>query len=217
MSNRAFKDNLYEQFARVGKALSSPRRLELLELLSQGGRTVESVAAETGLSMANASQHLLVLKAAGLLESTKRGLHVSYCLAGPEVATFLLAFRRISEARISEIERLSTAFFLESPEPMPAAELNRRPERGEVVLLDVRPREEYEAGHLPGALSMPVPELEAHLGRLPKRKTLVAYCRGPYCAYACEAVKLLRGRGFKAHRLEEGVVEWRALGLPVEA
>jgi rhodanese-related sulfurtransferase/DNA-binding transcriptional ArsR family regulator len=214
---RQFKNNLYEQFSRLGKALSSPRRLEILDLLTQGPRTVESVALQTDQTLPNASQHLLALKAAGLLQSTKVGLHVTYSLAGPNVASFLLAFRKLAEAQIAEIERLSATFFAESPEPVDVEELSRHLSRGDVVLLDVRPREEYESGHLPGALSVPIRDLESELGRLPRRKHIVAYCRGPYCAYAHEAVKLLRKRGFKADRLEEGVVEWRALGLAVEA
>lgn len=213
---RQFKDNLYEQFSRLGKALSSPRRLEILDLLAQGPRTVESVASETDQTLPNASQHLLALKAAGLLQSTKAGLHVTYELAGPNVASFLLAFRQLAESQIAEIERLSAAFFAESTEAIDAEELSRHLKRGDVVLLDVRPREEYDAGHLPGALSVPVRELESELTRLPKRKRIVAYCRGPYCVYAHEAVKLLRKRGYKADRLEEGVVEWRALGLGIE-
>ncbi len=216
MTRRSFKDNLYEQFSRMGKALSSPRRLEILDLLAQGPRTVESVALETDQTLPNASQHLLTLKAAGLLQSTKVGLHVTYRLAGPNVATFLLAFRELAETQIAEIQRLSATFFEESPEPIDARELSRHLSKGDLVLLDVRPREEYEAGHLPGALSMPARELESQLGRLPKRKRIVAYCRGPYCVYAHEAVKLLRKRGYKADRLEEGVVEWRALGLAIE-
>jgi rhodanese-related sulfurtransferase/DNA-binding transcriptional ArsR family regulator len=217
MKKRQFKDNLYEQFSRLGKALSSPRRLEILDLLIQGPRTVESVALETDQTLPNASQHLLALKAAGLLQSTKVGLHVTYKLASPNVASFLLTFRQLAEAQIAEIERLSATFFAESPEPLDAHQLARHLRRGDVVLLDVRPREEYESGHLPGALSLPLRELESELRRLPRKKHIVAYCRGPYCAYAHEAVKLLRKRGYKADRLEEGVEEWRALGLAVEA
>lgn len=217
MSKRAFKDNLYEQLSRVGKALASPRRLEILDLLAQGPRTVESVALETDQSVPNASQHLLALKATGLLHSTKSGLHVTYRLAGANVAPFLLAFRQLAESQIAEIERLSSTFFAGSPAPVTAEELSDHLNRGEVVLLDVRPREEYESGHLPGALSVPVSELESELRRLPKRKRIVAYCRGPYCIYAHEAVKLLRRRGYKADRLQEGIIEWQALGLPIEA
>lgn len=216
-TKRIFKDNLYEQFSRLGKALSSSRRLEILDLLAQSPRTVESVALETDQTVQNASQHLLGLKASGLLKSTKVGLHVTYELAGPNVAAFLLAFRQLAEEQIAEIERLSATFFEGSPEPMGMEELARHLRSGDVVLLDVRPREEYDTGHLPGALSVPVRELESELRRLPKRKRIVAYCRGPYCVYAHEAVKLLRKRGYKADRLEEGVVEWRALGLAIEA
>ncbi len=217
MTKRIFKDNLYEQFSRLGKALSSPRRLEILDLLAQGPRTVESVALQTDQTVANTSQHLLALKAAGLLQSMKVGLHVTYRLAGPNVAAFLLAFRELAETQIAEIERLSATFFEGSPEPIDADELSRHLSRRDVVLLDVRPREEYDAGHLPGALSVPVRELESQLGRLPKRKHIIAYCRGPYCVYAHDAVNLLRKRGYKADRLKESVVEWQALGLGIEA
>lgn len=217
MTKRSFKDNLYEQFSRIGKALSSPKRLEILDLLTQSPRTVESVAGEADLSVANASQHLLVLKAAGLLDSTKNGLHVTYRLADSSVASFLLAFRQLAEDRIADIERLSASFFEQSPEPMTLDELTRQMKRGNVVLLDVRPREEFEAGHLPGALSMPIEELTTGMRRLPKRKRVVVYCRGPYCVYAHDAVRQLRSRGYDADRIEEGVIEWTALGMPVES
>ena len=216
-TKRAFKDDLYEQFARLGKALSSSRRLEILDLLSQGPRTVESIAAETDQTVQNTSQHLLALKASGLLKSAKSGLYVSYELASPNVSSFLLAFRQLAEEQNAEIERLAAHFFDESPQPMDVQELSDHLKRGHVVLVDVRPKEEYDAGHLPGALSVPVRHLESELHRLPKRKRIVAYCRGPYCVYAHDAVKLLRKRGYKADRLEEGVVEWKELGLAIEA
>jgi rhodanese-related sulfurtransferase len=216
MNKSTFKDTLYDHFAQVGKALASGRRVEVLELLAQGPKTVEVVAEEARLSIANASQHLRVLKASGLVTSTKEGLFVTYRLAGPEVDGFLLAFRCLAEQRYAVIERLTRSFFAEAPEPMPLKELRRRLGRGEVVLLDVRPAAEFEEGHLPGALSVPLPQLELHLAALPKRKQLVAYCRGPYCVYAVEAVARLQAKGFRAKRLEEGVSEWRALGHPIE-
>lgn len=216
MNKSTFKDTLYDHFAQVGRALASGRRVEVLELLAQGPKTVEAVAGEARLSVANASQHLQVLKACGLVESTKEGLFVTYRLAGEEVDGFLLAFRRLAEQRSAAIERLARSFFAEAPEPIPLKELRYLLDRGEIVLLDVRPPTEFEEGHLPGALSVPLPELEAHLAGLPKRKQLVAYCRGPYCLFAVEAVVRLQAKGFKARRMEEGVSEWRALGLPVE-
>ncbi len=208
---RAFKNDLYGKFARLGKALASPKRLELLDLVCQGPRTVESAASETALSVANASQHLLALKAAGLLVSQKKGLHVIYEAASGEVAPFLVAFQRLAE-----IGRLTGAFFQDAPEPLGLRDLLAKLKKGEAVLLDVRPPAEFEAGHLPGAISVPLPLLKASLAKLPKRKEIVAYCRGPYCVFAHQAVALLRRHGFKAHRLEEGVAEWRARGLSVE-
>ncbi len=211
---RRFKDALYEQLARLGKAIAAPKRLELLELLAQGPRTVEALAREADLSVANASKHLRVLRAARLVEAEKRGLYVEVRLAGAEVGPFLLSLRGLAEARLAELERLARDYFEqpEAAEAVSAGELLRRVRAGEVTVLDVRPREEFRAGHLPGALSVPLPELKRRLSELPRERAVVAYCRGPYCVMAVEAVTLLRRRGFTAHRLEQGVVEWRARG-----
>lgn len=211
---RRFKDALYEQLARLGKAISAPKRLELLELLAQGPRTVEALAREADLSVANASKHLQVLRAARLVEAEKRGLYVEVRLAGAEVGPFLLSLRGLAEARLAELERLARDYFEkpEAAEAVSAGELLRRVRAGEVTVLDVRPHEEFRAGHLPGALSVPLPELKRRLSELPRERAVVAYCRGPYCVMAVEAVTLLRRRGFTAHRLEQGVVEWRARG-----
>ena len=216
---RRFKDAIYEQFARVGKELASPHRIELVVLLSQGPRTVEALARMTDMSLANASQHLQVLRGAGLLEATKAGLFVTYRLADPSVADLLLALRKVAESRLAEVAKISRDFLAENAllEPVDEEALRRRVRHGEVTLLDVRPPEEYEAGHIPGALSVPLPALAKRLSDLPKRREVVAYCRGPYCVLAVQAVKLLRARGFKAVRLEEGVLDWAALGLKVEA
>ena len=216
---RRFKNAIYEQFGRVGKALASPHRIELVELLSQGPRTVEALARMADLSLANASQHLQVLRAAGLLEATKEGLFVTYRLADPSVADLLLALRKVAETRLAEVAKVSREFLAENAqlEEVDEEALRRRVRKGEVTVLDVRPPEEYEAGHIPGALSVPLPELAKRLTDLPKRREVVAYCRGPYCVLAIEAVKLLRARGFKAVRLEDGVLDWAALGLKVEA
>lgn len=216
---RRFKNAIYEQFARVGKALATPHRIELVELLSQGPRTVETLARMTDMSLANTSQHLQVLRGAGLLVATKEGLFVTYRLADPSVADLLLALRKVAETRLAEVAKITRAFLAENAllEPVDEDALRRKVRKGEVTLLDVRPPEEYEAGHIPGALSMPLPELARRLSDLPKRREVVAYCRGPYCVLAVEAVKLLRARGFKAVRLEEGVLDWAALGLKVEA
>ena len=210
--HRRFKDGLYEQLARIGKAIAAPKRLELLDLLGQGPRTVEALAAEIAASVANTSQHLQVLRAAHLVEAEKHGLHVEYRLAGDDVARFFLATRRLAEAHLAEVEQVRRAYFEQrgALEPVAGAELLRRARDGEVTVLDVRPAEEFRAGHLPGAISIPVSELAARLDALPKRRAVVAYCRGPYCVMAVEAVELLRKRGFDAHRLEQGVLEWRA-------
>jgi rhodanese-related sulfurtransferase/DNA-binding transcriptional ArsR family regulator len=215
---RRHKDALYEQLARVGKALAAPRRLELLDLLAQAPRTVEALADQTGMSVANTSQHLQVLRGAGLLESAKEGLFVTYRLASPDVADFCMRLRDLAESRLAEMERVKRQFFAtdEEIDAVGGKELLDRVRRGQAVLLDVRPTEEFEAAHISGAISIPHDELKRRLGELPKRREIVAYCRGPYCVFAIEAVKLLRARGFKAGRIEDGVAEWRARGLPIE-
>lgn len=217
-AHRRFKDRIYEQIARIGKASSSPKRLELLDLLSQGPRTVEALARESALSVANASQHLQVLRAARLVEPEKKGLYVEYRLADDQVAQFYLALRGLAQARLEEIEDVRRAFLAdrEALEPVDSAELFRRVKSGEATVLDVRPEEEYRAGHIPGALSIPLPQLEARLAELPKGREIVAYCRGPYCVMAVEAVELLRKRGLRAQRMEQSVVDWRARGWRLE-
>jgi rhodanese-related sulfurtransferase/DNA-binding transcriptional ArsR family regulator len=215
---RRFKTAIYEQFARVSKALGSGHRVELVELLTQGPRTVEALSRLTDMSVANTSAHLQVLRAAGLVESTKEGLFVTYRLADLAVGDLLLSVRRVAEARLAEVEKITRDFLAENAqaEPIDEKALRARVRKGEVTLLDVRPPEEFASGHIPGALSVPLPELAKQLAKLPKRREVVAYCRGPYCVLAIEAVKQLRARGFKAVRLEEGVLDWAALGLPVE-
>lgn len=218
-AHRRFKDSVYEQFARVGKAISAPKRLELLDLLSQSPRTVEALAEQAAISTANASQHLQVLRAARLVESEKKGLYVEYRLADDEVARFYLALRGLAESRLAEVEQVTRTYFQTrgAMEAVAGDELLRRAKSGAVTVLDVRPVEEYRAGHIPGALSIPVDELEARLKELPKNREVVAYCRGPYCVMAVEAVELLRKKGFKARRMEQGVVEWRARGWRIQA
>jgi rhodanese-related sulfurtransferase len=214
---RRFKDTVYQHLSRIGKALASPRRLELLDLLCQGPRTVEALARESGQSMANASQHLQVLRAARLVDAQKEGLYVTYRLADDDVSTFFGSLRRLAELRLAEIERV-TREFLEARgevEPVDQDTLSARARSGEVVLIDVRPAEEYRSAHLPGAISVPLPELEQRLATLPRDRDIVAYCRGPYCVMAIEAVQLLRSRGLRASRLEDGVADWRARGLAV--
>ena len=216
--HRRFKDAIYEQLARIGKASSAPKRLELLDLLCQGPRTVEALAKESALSVANASQHLQVLRAARLVEAEKKGLYVEYRLADDQVGRFFVALRGLAQARLTEIESVKRTFFgrRESMEPVPAEELLRRVRAGEVTLIDVRPALEYRAGHLPGAHSIPLAELEARFRELPRDREIVAYCRGPYCVMALEAAELLRKKGFRARRMEHGVVDWRARGWRVE-
>ncbi|WP_297902733.1 metalloregulator ArsR/SmtB family transcription factor [Metallibacterium sp.] len=219
MDSRAFKDQIYEQFGRLGKSLASPKRLEMLDVLCQGPRTVESLAVATSQTLANASQHLKVLRAARLVEAEKQGLHVTYRLAGTEVCDFFLAFRHLAESRLAEIER-TTRLFLDGKNVLEAvdqATLLKRVRSGEALVLDVRPEQEYRNGHIPGALSVPLAELEQRLAELPRDRQVVAYCRGPYCVMAVEAVEILRRHGHKAARLEIGVPDWRALGLPLES
>ena len=217
-AHRAFKSRLYGQLSRVGKALASPHRIEMLELLSQGERTVESLAEEIGLSLQNASQHLKVLRGAGLVESRKDGLHVWYRLADPAVFDLVASLRSTAEARLAELERIVRQHFGDrtNPEPVGMKELLVRAKRGEVVVLDTRPASEYAAGHIRGAVSIPVDQLRDALARFPKGQEYVAYCRGPYCIYADRAVEILRAHGRRAQRLAVGFPEWRAAGLPIE-
>ena len=212
------KTAIYEQVARIGRATASPNRLELLDLLSQGARTVEALAHQTGQSVATASHHLQVLRRARLVEAHKAGLYVTYRLADPQVGEFFLQLRRLAESRLAEVQHVTRQYLEErgALEPVGNDELVRRVRAGEVTLIDVRPREEYVAAHIPGAISVPLGELEKRLGTLRKRRDIVAYCRGPYCVMALDAVDLLRRKGFRAHRMEHGVPEWRSQGWRVE-
>jgi rhodanese-related sulfurtransferase len=217
-AKRTFKDSLYEEFALIGKALSSGRRLELLELLSQGERTVEDLAEQAGLTPANASQHLQVLRSARLVAARKDGLYVRYRLANDRALNLWFAIRAFGEKEIAGIQQVLRDYLQDRDEleAITAEELRSRIERGKVVVVDVRPAEEYESGHIRGAVSIPVSDLAKRLKELPKSKVIVAYCRGPYCVFADEAVQLLRARGYRALRLEQGFPEWRMLGFPVE-
>jgi rhodanese-related sulfurtransferase/DNA-binding transcriptional ArsR family regulator len=211
---RGFKQRIYEQIARISKAASAPQRLELLDLLSQGPRTVEVLADLAGLTVGNASHHLKILRVARLVEAQKRGLYVEYRLADDEVARFFVALRLLASSRLAEIDRITREYFERrgSLEAVQGKELVRRVRSGEVTVLDVRPAEEYRAGHIPGARSIPVTELAARLQEVPKGREVVAYCRGPHCVMAVEAVELLRRKGYVAHRMEQGVADWRARG-----
>jgi rhodanese-related sulfurtransferase/DNA-binding transcriptional ArsR family regulator len=213
----SLKKVVYEQLSRIGKAIASPPRLELLDLLCQGPRTVEALARETALSLANCSQHLRVLHRARLVATEKQGLYVTYRLADLAVCEFFRSLRILGEQRLAEIELLLKQFREEREvlEPVAIRALLRRIRRGEVTVLDVRPPEEYRAGHVPGAVSIPLKDLKSHLSSLARDQEIVAYCRGPYCVLAKEAVRLLRAKGFSARRMECGIPDWRALGLPV--
>jgi rhodanese-related sulfurtransferase len=217
MGQRDFKDQMYAQFARLGKALASPARLELLDLLAQGERPVEELAREAALSIANASAHLKVLHQARLVASRKEGQHVFYRLADPAVYRLWSALRQVGERQLAEIDRLVATYLheREALEAVSRQELRRRLDEGTADVLDVRPAVEYRQGHIVGARSIPLAELEARLHDLDPRREIVAYCRGPYCVFADEAVTLLRDHGFRAARYEEGYPEWAEAGLPV--
>lgn len=217
-SGREFKNAIYEQLGRIGKALASPRRLELLDLLCQGPRTVELLANEAGQSLANTSQHLQILRSARLVEAEKNGLYVTYRLADEKVCRLYRELRTLAESRLHEIQTVTREFLEQRGElePVDRDSLAARIQSGEVTLIDVRPPEEFEAGHIPGAVSVPLDELESRLADLPHDRDVVAYCRGPYCVLSVKAVEALRARGFHAVRMDEGIPDWRARGLPVE-
>lgn len=219
MNGREAKDRLYEQFARVAKALASPKRIELLDVLAQGERTVEVLADATGLGVTNTSAHLQVLRRAGLVETRKEATKVHYRLASDEVAAFVGGLRDLARSRLADVNQIVADYFVarDALEPVSRAELVERTGRGDVVILDVRPHAEFLAGHIPGALSVPLDQLDDALARLPRRAQVVAYCRGPYCVLAPQAVERLRAKGFKARRLADGMPEWRLAGLPVAA
>jgi rhodanese-related sulfurtransferase len=205
---RGGKDALFEAIALMGKGFASPVRLELLDLLAQGPRTVHELARASGQSTANASQHLQALQAAGLLVRQREGTSVRYALAGDDVLALWLALRNASSARLAEVGRAARDYLGEDVEAIGREELIARLTRGDAVLIDVRPDEEYSAGHIDGARSIPIDELERRLAELPADREVIAYCRGPFCAYAHKAVRLLRAQGRTARRLEEGWPEW---------
>jgi len=217
MSNQG-KRKLYGELSRIGRALASANRLELLEVLAQGERTVEVLSREAELSNSNASQHLKVLREARLVESRKDGLFVYYRLVAPEAFELVYAMRQLAEQHMAEVERLVRSYFRnrDELEPISREELVRRAKDGTVIVLDVRPVEEYRAGHIPGAISVPVDELVARLAEIPRGREVVAYCRGPYCLMAHAAVEKLRARGRRARRLVDGFPEWRAARLPID-
>jgi rhodanese-related sulfurtransferase/DNA-binding transcriptional ArsR family regulator len=215
--DRAAKDELHEQFARVGRALGNPHRVELLDLLAQGERSVEVLAARASISDGLASAHLQALRRAGLVVARRDRTRILYRLAGDDVYELLAAVRAVATGRLADAERAARAYMGEPVEAVSRAELLGRVRSGDAVVIDLRPAEEYEAGHIVGAISIPLAELEAHLAELPAGVEIVAYCRGPYCALAPQGVALLRRAGRLARRLEDGFPEWRLEGLPVVA
>jgi rhodanese-related sulfurtransferase len=218
MSRQNLKQQIYSQVARIGKVVCHGHRLELLEYLAQGERTVEALAKLTGLSVANTSQHLRVMRHSGLVEARKDGLYVYYSIADDEIVRLLSSMRRLAESHLADVDRLVRSYLTvkDELEPIPRQELLERARRGIVTVLDVRPSEEYASGHVPGALNVPLKELEERLKEFPHEQEIVAYCRGPHCVLAFEAVAKLREKGFQARRLEDGFPEWREAGLPVE-
>lgn len=221
MADRAAKIELFEQYARVGKALSAPRRLDLLDLLAQGERTVDALARAAGVGVSTASMHLQTLRAAGLVRTRKEGTSVHYRLSGEDVAGLYANLRDVALAHLADADRAAVAYLggddAGEAEDVPREELLRRARSGQVVVLDVRPRHEYAEGHIPGAVSVPVEELEQRLAELPADVQVVAYCRGAYCVLAYDAVRLLTRHGRSARRLREGMLEWRLAGMPVQS
>jgi rhodanese-related sulfurtransferase len=218
VGDREIKEALYEQFARLGKAVASPKRIELLDLLCQGERTVERLAEVSRMGVANTSAHLQVLRQARMVETRREGVKVFYRLAGEEVCRFYFALRDLGRERLAEVEQVVQTYFhaRDELEPVSREELVERLRRGDAAVVDVRPAEEYAAGHIPGAASVPIAELAERLDELPRDVEIVAYCRGPYCVFAPEALTILRANGFQARRLADGLPEWRLAGLPVE-
>ncbi len=218
MSIEGFKQDLFSQFARIAKAMGSGNRLELLEFLAQGERSVDALAQVSGLTVANTSQHLQQLRQAGLVITRKQGQKVFYRLSGDDVTALLAALREVAERHLADVNLLVTSYLSvkDNMEPIAADELLRRAREGLVTVLDVRPPEEYAAGHIPNAINIPLAELEQHLDQLDSNREVVAYCRGPHCVLAFDAVAKLRERGYQACRLDGGLPEWRLEGMPVE-
>ena len=213
-----YKAEIFVQLARIGKAVANGNRLELLEFLAQGSRSVDSLAQVAKLSIANTSQHLQILRQAGLVIGKKDGKHVYYSLADNSVVELLAVIRKIAENSLSELDGLISSYLTcrDNLEPLPAQKLMERVNSGTVTIIDVRPVEEFDSGHLPGAINIPLADLQANINKLPSEQEVVAYCRGPYCVLAFEAVAQLRAQGRKARRLEDGFPEWQLAGLPVE-
>ena len=217
--HREFKDSLYQQFARIGHALASPKRIELLDLLSQGEKTVEQLSQHIATPIKNTSAHLRVLREARLVDTRRDGTYVYYRLPNEQVFSLLRALQAIGHQRLSDVDHIVKLYLdgRDQLEPITLKDLRRKLRDGDITVVDVRPADEYEAGHIPGALSIPVVELKKRLREIPKNREVVAYCRGRYCVYSLEAVQLLRKQGYRARRAEEGLPDWKAAGLPVES
>ena len=217
-AHREFKDALYAQFARVGHALASPKRIELLGLLGQGEKTVEALAEHIATPIKNTSAHLRVLRQARLADTRRDGTYVFYRLADNDVVRLLRALETVGHSRLAEVQSVVHLYLdgHDALEPVSLTDLRRMMRDGDVTVVDVRPAEEFAAGHVPGALSVPVAELKRRLREIPKRREVIAYCRGRYCVYSLEAVTILRKQGYRARRTEEGMPDWRTAGLPVE-
>ena len=218
MGDRAAKQKLFDGFGAVAKGMASGRRMEILDVLAQGPRGVEDIASEIGQSVANTSHHLRTMARAGLLESDREGKRVVYRVASPKVTDLWRALREVASEQVADIDRMARGYLgdRDGLEPVSREELARRLRRNDVVVLDVRPASEYAAGHISGARSVPIAELSRRLRDVPKKGEVVAYCRGPYCVFADDAVRTLRGEGYRAVRLEDGFPEWRDAGLPVQ-
>jgi len=216
--HRAFKDALYPQFARIGHALASPKRIELLELLGQGEKTVEALADQVATPVKNTSAHLRVLRQARLVETRRDGTYVYYRLADEAVFGLLATLEALAHRRLADVQQVVQSYLdgHDALEPVTLKELRRLMREEDITVVDVRPADEYRAGHIPGALSVPVPELKRRLRELPKNREVIAYCRGRYCVFSLDAVTLLRKQGYRARRASEGLPDWRAAGLPVE-
>lgn len=218
-TNHELAEDIFEQVARIGKAVASPKRLEILELLSQAPRTVDAIAHETRLSQANTSQHLRVLRACNLVSTRRDGTSIWYSLTDKTVAEFFRILRVLATTHLAELDRIVGAYFsdFEGTEAVDQKTLRQRVRNGEVTIVDVRPKEEFDAGHIPGAISIPIEEVDLRIDELPKEKEIVAYCRGPYCVWSGQAVRIFRQNGYSARHLRDGILDWRARGYRVQA
>jgi rhodanese-related sulfurtransferase len=216
-AHREFKDALYAQFARIGHAVASPKRIELLDLLSQGEKTVEQLAEQSAMPIKNTSAHLRVLRQSRLVETRRDGAYIYYRLGAEDVFRFVRDLQALGRSRLAEVEQVARLYIdgRDELEPVSMKELRRRMRDEDVTVIDVRPEDEYRAGHIPGALAIPVAHLKRRLAEVPRNRDVVAYCRGPYCVYAVEAVGILRKHGYRARRTTDGLPAWRASGLPI--